>query len=130
MRPAGCTVLLVTHVRTEGKRMRLGMTRKLTLALVASGALLAASVGPSLAGVVTTTAGITGGSVTITTPGTVNLSATLSGDDQVVAGTLGSSRVKDASGLGQGWQVQVSGTVFTTGGATPHTLGGGALRDL
>jgi hypothetical protein len=108
--------------------MRIGLTRKLPLALVAGGALLAASAGPALAGVVTTTAGITGGGgVTIATPGAVNLSATLSGADQVVAGTLGASRVKDASGLGQGWQVQVSGTLFTTGGAAPRTLAADAL---
>ena len=108
--------------------MSIDKTKKIVLALIASGVLLIASVGSSLAGVVTTTAGINGGgSVTITTPGTINLSATLDGSDQVVVGALGSNRVKDPSGLGQGWQVQISGTTFTTGGATPHNLAADAL---
>lgn len=90
--------------------------RKTAIALVASGALLVASVGSSLAGVITTTTGITAGALALTNPSTATITATLDGTDQVAAGNLGSNRVKDATGSGQGWNVQLSGTVFTAAG--------------
>jgi hypothetical protein len=96
--------------------------KKGALAALASAALALASVGTSLAGVITTSTGITGGALTLTSPGTASLSATLTGADQVVNGSLGKSTVKDATGSGAGWNVQISGTQFTTGGATPRTL--------
>jgi hypothetical protein len=101
--------------------------KKGALAAVASAALVLASVGTSLAGVITTSTGITGGALTLTTPGTVSLSATLTGADQIATGSLGKSTVKDATGSGAGWNVTISGTQFATGGATPRTLPATAL---
>ena len=96
--------------------------KKAALAAVATAALVLASVGTSLAGVITTSTGISGGALTLTSPGSASLSATLTGADQVATGSLGKSTVKDATGSGAGWNVQISGTQFTTGGATPRTL--------
>jgi hypothetical protein len=101
--------------------MRIGL-KKVALAGVASAALVLASVGPSLAGVITTSTGITGGALTLTSPGSASLSATLTGADQVATGSLGKSTVKDATGSGAGWNVTISGTQFTTGGAAARTL--------
>jgi hypothetical protein len=102
--------------------------KKGALAAVASAALALASVGPSLAGVITTSTGIAGGALTLTAPGTASLSATLTGADQVATGSLGKATVKDATGSGAGWNVTLSGTQFTTGGATPRTLPTTALE--
>jgi hypothetical protein len=101
--------------------------KKMALAAVASAALVLASVGTSMAGVITTSTGITGGALTLTSPGTASLSATLTGVDQVATGNLGLSRVKDATGTGAGWNVQISGTQFSTGGVIPRTLPATAL---
>ena len=101
--------------------------KKTALAVVASGILALATVSPSLAGVITTTTGISGGALTLSSPTTASLSATLTGADQVVAGNLGKSTVKDATGTGAGWNVQISGTQFTTGGGSPRTLPTSAL---
>jgi len=101
--------------------------KKTALALLASGVLALASVSPSLAGVITTTTGITGGALTLSSPGSASLSATLTGADQVVTGNLGKSTIKDATGTGAGWNVQISGSQFTTGGGTPRTLPTSAL---
>src|SRR5215213_10215940 len=100
--------------------------KKTAIALLAGGALVLASVGTSLAGVITTTTGIAGGGLTLVSPGTASLAATLNGADQVAGGNLGTSTIKDATGSGAGWNVQVSGTQFTTGGATPRTLAASA----
>jgi hypothetical protein len=101
--------------------------KKRALVVLASATLALASVGASLAGVITTSTGITGGALTLTSPGTASLSATLTGADQVATGSLGKSTVKDATGSGAGWNVQISGTQFTTGGGTPRTLPATAL---
>ena len=93
--------------------MGIGM-KKTAIALVASGALLVASVGSSMAGVISTSAGVTAGPFNVTTPGTATLSGVeLDGaTNKVATGTLGTATVKDASGAGQGWKVQVSGGLF------------------
>src|SRR5262245_34867438 len=101
--------------------------KKTALAAVAASALAVASVGGALAGTIATSTGIAAGALTLSSPGTASLSATLTGADQVATGSLGKSTVKDATGSGAGWNVTISGSQFTTGGGTPHTLPTGAL---
>src|SRR5690349_4356835 len=101
--------------------------KKSALAAVASAVLALATVSSSMAGVISTTTGITGGALTLSSPGTASLSATLTGADQVATGSLGKSTVKDATGSGAGWNVTISGSQFTTGGASPKTLPTSAL---
>jgi putative surface cell wall-binding protein len=101
--------------------------KKTALAAVAASALAVASVGGALAGTIATSTGITAGALTLSAPGTASLSATLTGADQVATGSLGKSTVKDATGSGAGWNVTISGSQFTTGGGSPHTLPTGAL---
>jgi hypothetical protein len=70
-------------------------------------------VGSSLAAVVTTTAGVGAGAFDLTAPASVAFpSVTLDGTNKVASVSLGTSRVKDASGAGQGWKLQMSGTTF------------------
>ena len=102
--------------------------KKVALAGLVSAVLALGTVGSSLAGVITTSTGITGGALTLASPGTASLSATLTGADQVATGSLGKATVKDATGSGAGWNVTISGTPFTTGGGTPRTLPATALE--
>lgn len=103
------------------------MTLSKTVVAVTLGAVLTlASVGSSLAGVVTTSAGVTAGPFDVLTPASVTFgTVALDGTDKVATGSLGASRVKDASGAGQGWKLQMSGTLFAR--ADGKTLPASAL---
>jgi hypothetical protein len=102
--------------------------RNAALAAVASAGLLLGGAAPALAGAIATSTGIAAGALTLSAPGTASLSATLTGADQVATGSLGKSTVRDATGSGAGWNVTLSGTAFTTGGASPRTLPTTALE--
>src|SRR4051812_4286231 len=86
---------------------------KTGLALVASAALIVASVGVSGAASIPTSGGVKAGPLTLTTADKANLSTTLTGLDVSVPGDLGQNTVKDATGSGAGWNLTVSGTAFT-----------------
>jgi hypothetical protein len=69
-------------------------------------------------------ASIVAGSLTLTTPTTLNWSTILSGVDQYLVDTTGahtSYKVNDATGSGNGWNVTAAATTFTDG--TSDTLG-------
>ena len=77
--------------------------------------------GPALADNVTGTASISGGSLTMAATDAPALSATLNGANQNVTDTV-TIDVKDYTGTGDGWKLQITSTTFSTGGASPKTL--------
>src|SRR5207253_3279030 len=98
---------------------------KTGLALVASAALVAASIGSSSAASIPTQGGVKGGDMSLVTADKANLNTTLNGLDLAVAGDLGQNTVKDARGTGAGWNLTISGTAFTS--TTGKTLPENAL---
>jgi hypothetical protein len=98
-----------------------------TAGLAVSGA-GAASAGTCTAGTACTatgTAGLTGGSLTLTAPGTLTWGITLNGAPQQVVDTVTADQsltVDDATGSGAGWNVTVDATTFSTTGGTIKTL--------
>ncbi len=69
----------------------------------------------------TGTVGLTGGSLSLTTPGSLNWAGTLTGTDQSLVDTTPADQqysVTDATGTGAGWHVTISATTFTNGGST------------
>jgi hypothetical protein len=69
----------------------------------------------------TGTATITGGSLTLTMPGTLTFADTLNGLDQHVVDTVSGDQgyvVDDATGSGAGWHVTTAATTFSNGGGT------------
>ena len=66
--------------------------------------------------------GVTGGSLTLTSPSSLTWSETLNGLDQSVVDTTAGDKqytVNDATGTGAGWHVTMSATTFTN---SSHTL--------
>ena len=66
--------------------------------------------------------GVTGGSLTLTSPSSLTWSETLNGLDQSVVDTTAGDQqytVNDATGTGAGWHVTMSATTFTN---SSHTL--------
>jgi hypothetical protein len=72
------------------------------------------------------TATITGGQLSLGTVGAVSFTGQLTGLNQVFTSS-NSIGVTDATGSGNGWNLTIAGTQFSTGGASPHTLATTAL---
>lgn len=70
---------------------------------------------------VTATVGVTAGTLSMSTSATPSGSVTLNGTDQNTSFGIPLS-VTDATGSGAGWNVTVTSTQFSTGGATPKLL--------
>lgn len=73
----------------------------------------------------TGTLSLSGGSLTLTSPGQLRWSTTLNGLNQNVADTNSSDQsfiVDDATGSGDGWNIGIEATQFSTSGGTVHTL--------
>ncbi|HEX5501163.1 MAG TPA: WxL domain-containing protein [Thermomicrobiales bacterium] len=98
-------------------RLGLGLGLALTIAL---GAAL-----PTLADTTTATATVSGGALSETTGATPSITATLDGTDQTKTYTLPLTAT-DPTGTGAGWNLTITSTAFSTGGATPRTLATGA----
>ena len=94
--------------------MLVGVLFALTLALISStGAFADSTPGTTI---------VNGaGSVTEAVASPTIPSVTLSGVDQTINYTLPMT-VVDATGTGNGWNLTITSTTFSTGGATPHTL--------
>jgi hypothetical protein len=92
------------------------ITAFLLIALLALG-----SSGTALADSTTGTLTVTAGTLTESNATTPAPSATLNGTDQTVNYTL-TITVTDATGSGNGWNLTITSTTFTTGGGSPHTL--------
>lgn len=64
---------------------------------------------------------IVGGGLSLAPPSDLAFSVTFNGLDQTVAASQPLD-VADASGTSGGWNLSATSTVFSSGGATPHTL--------
>lgn len=95
-------------------------THKLAIT-VATTALLALAPASALAATSTVTGTVNAGNLSIATTAAPTFSATLDGTDQTKAYTVPTT-VTDARGNNAGWNLTVTSTQFTTGGATPSTL--------
>jgi hypothetical protein len=84
-------------------------------------AAMAVGATPAMAATSTVTATITGGSLALSTSATPSFSATLNGADQTPTYTVPTT-VTDSTGTGNGWNLTITSTQFTTGGGTPKTL--------
>jgi hypothetical protein len=96
--------------------------RRLSIAFstFAAAALAAATI--ANAANITATATVSAGSgISVTTSATPGVSATLDGTDQTPSYALPLT-VSDNSGSGNGWNVTVTSTTFSTGGGSPKTL--------
>ncbi len=69
----------------------------------------------------TTTGNVAAGSLSLTTSAAPAFSATLNGSDQTASYTV-PTVATDSRGSGAGWNLTITSTQFTTGGATPSTL--------
>jgi hypothetical protein len=98
-----------------------------TALALAALALAAAPAAASASG--TTSVAITGGSLGfVTAPVPGNFSpVTLNGSVQTTTATIPNWSVNDATGSLLGWNVKISATQFTTGGATPLLLPVGSM---
>lgn len=90
-------------------------------ALIGAAALAVACPTSAIAADATATGTVSAGSLSLTTTATPSFSATLDGSDQTKTYTVPST-VEDSRGSGAGWNLTVTSTQFTTGGATPKTL--------
>lgn len=97
--------------------MKLPLLRMLLSVMVAA-LLLPAS---ALAASVPVNGTVAAGSLTLTTTAAPSFGVTLDGTDQTAAYTLPAT-VTDARGGNAGWNLTVTSTQFSTGGATPSTL--------
>jgi hypothetical protein len=70
---------------------------------------------------VTATAFVSAGSLTLSTTASPSVSVTLDGTDHAPSYTLPMT-VSDDTGSGNGWNVTVTSTTFSTGGASPNLL--------
>lgn len=95
--------------------------RRATLAIGLAATLALAAVMPALASSGTGTANVTGGTLSETTTVAPTVSVTLNGTDQVPTYTLAVG-ASDNTGTGAGWNLTITSTQFSTGGATPKTL--------
>jgi hypothetical protein len=69
----------------------------------------------------TVTGTVTGGALSVATSAAPTFSANLASGDSTPTYTLPLTAV-DTTGSGAGWNLTITSTQFTTGGATPHTL--------
>lgn len=69
----------------------------------------------------TGTVTLSAGSLTESNATTPTVSATLNGSDQTPTYSLAVT-LTDATGSGNGWNLTITSTQFTTGGGSPHTL--------
>ena len=81
--------------------------------LAAVAALLLGGAGLAEAGLVTTTAGVAGGELTLRHPGAVTLEADALGER--IAGELGTAVIVDARGTGTGWRLRIAATGLESG---------------
>lgn len=95
------------------------------LLVVACGVVLGLVPAGALGASATVTGTVTGGSLALTTTATPSFSVTLNGTDQTPTYTA-ALNASDTTGTGSGWNLTVTSTQFTTGGATPSTLATGA----
>lgn len=84
-------------------------------------ALAAGTAVPALADSSTATATVAAGTLSETSATNPSSSLTLNGMDQTMTFNLPITAT-DATGSGSGWNLTVTSTQYTTGGATPHTL--------
>jgi hypothetical protein len=95
------------------------------LAVSGAGAADAGTCSPGTPCTATGTAGLTGGTLSLTAPGTLTWGTTLTGAPQQVADAVTADQsltVVDATGNGAGWNLTVAATTFTTADTTPKTL--------
>jgi hypothetical protein len=97
------------------------MRLKLISAFVLPAVLAAVGASSAAAANVTATATVSAGSLTLSTSASPSVSATLDGTDQAPSYTLPMT-VNDSTGSGNGWNVTITSTTFTTGGGSPHLL--------
>lgn len=93
---------------------------KIALGLVVA-AFTALAPASAMAASATSTGTVSGGTLSLTTAATPTFSATLDGTDQTGTYSVPTT-VTDARGTSAGWNVTITSTQFTTGGATPSTL--------
>jgi hypothetical protein len=87
----------------------------------AAAAVAALAPAPAMADVVTSTGTLSGGALSLSSAATPTFSAALDGTDKAASFTLPMT-LTDATGLGDGWNVTLTSTQFSTGGVTPRTL--------
>jgi hypothetical protein len=97
------------------------MRLKIVSAFVLPAVLAAVASSSAAAANVTATATVSAGSLTLSTSASPSVSATLDGTDQTPSYTLPMT-VNDSTGSGNGWNVTVTSTTFSTGGGSPHLL--------
>src|SRR5581483_2549393 len=99
------------------------MRRKLMRLLCMTAAAGTALLGATSAGAanVTATATVSAGTLTLSTSATPSVAVTLDGTDQTPSYSLPMS-VNDNTGSGNGWNVTITSTTFSTGGGSPRTL--------
>jgi hypothetical protein len=88
-------------------------------AAAAAGALVGAS--SAVASNVTATANVSAGTLSLSTSAAPSVGVTLDGTDQAPSYAMPTT-VNDATGSGNGWNVTITSTTFTTGGGSPHLL--------
>jgi hypothetical protein len=74
---------------------------------------------------VNATATVSAGTLSLSSSAAPTVSATLDGTDQAPSYTMPMT-VNDATGSGNGWNVTITSTTFSTGGGSPHLLSTGA----
>jgi hypothetical protein len=99
------------------KRRAAGAAAVLTVAALgwSQAANAATSANPTVTGTVTA------GALSVATTAAPTFSASLASGDSTPTYTLPLTAV-DTTGTGAGWNLTITSTQFTTGGATPHTL--------
>jgi hypothetical protein len=115
-----------TNIQTRGGN---SMKMKKFVATVSALAIMGtAFVGGKAAFAADSTTAILGGSLSMTEPTLDNFaSVTLNGQIQTTTASMGAFTVTDSTGTGNGWNVVVKASQFTTGGETPLTLPNNSL---
>jgi hypothetical protein len=96
-------------------------TRKRFIAGLVAAAATLLPVSSALAASATVTGTVSAGSLSIATSATPSFSVTLDGTNQTATYTVPTT-VTDSTGSGNGWNLTITSTQFTTGGGTPSTL--------
>ena len=99
--------------------MRKALAAPIAVGVLGLGALAIPAAAQASTGPTTTTFGVTGGPLTITTPDTASLGTMTAGTDTSVSGSLGTVTVTDdRAPLNGSWTASVISSDFTTGGKT------------
>ena len=98
---------------------------RIFLAGVAALAVALVAAGSATASTVTATANVSSGTLSLSSSAAPSVGVTLDGTDQSPSYTAGMT-VNDATGSGNGWNVTITSTTFSTGGGSPHLLSTGA----